>query len=203
MSPILEHGSNFPRSLGFKNYPATKTRPLRQSIATMGAAIGGERDRTLLPQGLPMRGTGLLTGRARSTRGRGRPLSESERLRRHKGLNVNIDDDVRFQNQIFSRQLTSRPIAPMFDRPKPIIDLLKSRSTLIPRRKAGGAFGLVGQRSRGSRRMTLPMARNIPTPWKTRKWPATANVARLPSAVGILSGPSNTQYPLRALSVHV
>ena len=32
---------------------------------------------------LPPRGTGLLTGRARMDRGRGRPLTEAERLERH------------------------------------------------------------------------------------------------------------------------
>jgi hypothetical protein len=38
----------------------------------------------LLPQGLPPRGTGLLTGRARSTRGGGRPLTEVQRAIRHR-----------------------------------------------------------------------------------------------------------------------
>lgn len=38
----------------------------------------------LLPQGLPPRGTGLLTGRARSTRGGGRPLSDVQRAIRHR-----------------------------------------------------------------------------------------------------------------------
>jgi len=32
---------------------------------------------------LPQRGTGLLTGRARTNRGRGIPLTEAERLERH------------------------------------------------------------------------------------------------------------------------
>ena len=32
---------------------------------------------------LPHRGTGLLTGRARTERGRGIPLTETERLQRH------------------------------------------------------------------------------------------------------------------------
>lgn len=37
---------------------------------------------------LPPRGTGLVTGRARTNRGRGWPLTEAERRERHYGLDT-------------------------------------------------------------------------------------------------------------------
>ena len=40
---------------------------------------------------LPQRGTGLLTGRARTERGRGIPLTEAERLGRHYATESNIN----------------------------------------------------------------------------------------------------------------
>jgi len=40
----------------------------------------------LIDMALPMRGTGLLTGRARTERGYGWPLTEAERYERHYGI---------------------------------------------------------------------------------------------------------------------
>jgi len=37
----------------------------------------------MIDMALPPRGTGLVTGRARTVRGRGTPLTEAERRRRH------------------------------------------------------------------------------------------------------------------------
>jgi len=173
--PIVEHGTNFPRSLGFKKYPFTKTRPANMPIANMGSAIGGIRDRTLLPQSTSI-------GDA---------------------LSVYIDDDVRDKGA-FDKQLTSRPVFPLFDRIKPFIDSIKSRAPMLDRRKVLGSFGLVGQGHNPSRRMALPgVGKNIPTPWKKREWSATRNIANLPSVVGniLVSGPTKTQYGCRALSV--
>jgi len=45
---------------------------------------------------LPTRGTGLLTGRARTERGRGMPLTEAERLERHYANNSDNINGVLF-----------------------------------------------------------------------------------------------------------
>jgi len=68
-------GKNPFGSLGKQLSPARVGKGIIKRVTTKG----------LLPQGLPPRGTGLLTGRARSTRGRGRPLSEVQRAIRHRG----------------------------------------------------------------------------------------------------------------------
>uniref|UniRef100_A0A6M3M9B9 Uncharacterized protein n=1 Tax=viral metagenome TaxID=1070528 RepID=A0A6M3M9B9_9ZZZZ len=45
---------------------------------------------------LPIRGTGLLTGRARTDRGYGWPLTEAERLERHYATNSGDINGVLF-----------------------------------------------------------------------------------------------------------
>ena len=61
-------------SLGKQLSPARVGKGIIKRVTSKG----------LLPQGLPPRGTGLLTGRARNARGGGRPLTEVQRAIRHR-----------------------------------------------------------------------------------------------------------------------
>lgn len=166
---IIENGRNYPESLGYRNPVSKKHWPAGANIGTI-PSVGMER-KSLFPQGLPPRGTGLLTGRA-GTRRFGVPRTEAERQGRHMSI-------VEGRGAM-SSQMTKHTILPFLDRIKPLINAIKSRATIIPRTKLLGAFGLVGQK-------------NIPVPRSLAEWSRKANVGGIPSIVNdLVSGPERT-----------
>jgi hypothetical protein len=72
-----------------------------------------------------------------------------------------------------SAQLTEHPIFPVFDRPHPVLDAVKARAPLVPRTKLIGVFGILDP----------------------AEWAAGANIASLPSVLGIIPGPERTMHP--------
>lgn len=102
-------------------------------------------------------------------------------------MSIVVEDDLRSR---LNQQLTSSPIFPLIDRPKPLIDFIKERSPIVPRKSLLGAFGLVGQTTR-----------NIPRPFQKVRIDRTRNLTRFPSAVGSdVSGPFRGIWPSKDYS---
>ena len=147
---VVERGINYPRVLGKLNLPPEERWGGGRNISNLPSIIPRVLDRSFLPQILPPRGTGLITGTARTglERGRGIPLGPLQRLKRHKGMVGQI----------------------------------------VPRRRLVGTLGILNPQT----------LRNIPKPWGTRTWPASANVGGLPSIVQTgsgVSGPTRSMHP--------
>jgi len=103
---------------------------------------------------------------------------------------VYTEEEIHSQNIQYRHQIARYPIIPLIDRPHPLLDWVKARAPIIPRTKLIGVFGIVDPK-------------NIPKPWGPMEWPEEAEVARLPSVIGILPGPTRTMHPKRTISVVV
>ena len=101
-----------------------------------------------------------------------RGLGREPPLLPQRDISVQVDEDVKSHN--IQGQLTKYPIFPILDRPKPILDWLKARNTLIPRAKLIGAFGLVDPQ--------LRIAEERP-------------IGTIPKPMSILSGPRHPMSP--------
>jgi len=159
---ILEEGSNFPSVLGRKTYPKTEIR--RGPIADKAMAlIGGET---------PVHLAQLLR----------RPLIE--KIRPREPLSVVGEEMV---HTSLEPQITKYPIFPILSRSHPILDIIKDRTTVLPRVKLLGAFGLVDP---------TQVEKNIPRPWvRDTIWPPGKEIARIPAVLGIIPGPVKTVLP--------
>jgi len=169
---IREDNDNYPSGLGFKNRPKrTSWSPFSKfaGIGSIPSTIGGVKDRQLLPQIV-----GFIGGKSVKSK------SPS------KSIPIDHDDVSTRGLSAVSAQITKSPIFPLLDRPKPIIDKLKFRNTIIERVKLIGKFGLVGQ----------ALNKNIPTPQMlTRtvpKYGRGTTIANIPSVSGVISGPNRT-----------
>jgi len=104
-------------------------------------------------------------------------------------MSVYTDEDVVYKNIQYNRQLTKRPILPLIDRPKPVIEAIKAYAPVVPRTKLLGVFGVIDPPE---------TVKNVPQPWGPRTWPVGADVGGLPSVVQAgagVTGPSRTMHP--------
>jgi len=89
---------------------------------------------------------------------------------------INVEHDYETKVHNVNYQLTKSPIFPILDRPKPVLEFVKTRSPILSRRKLLGVFGVLDPQA-----MT---------------WPAGRRIGELPSVMSILSGPRRTVHPL-------
>jgi len=132
----------------------------------------------------------------------GRRLTELERLKRHRemygqDLSIQAEEAQIQMNAQYNSQLTKYSIIPLLDRPHPVFDAIKASSTIVPRTKLIGVFGIIDPTEN-------PTGRNIPVPWGPRTWSPGAEVGRLASVVqtGVgATGPTRTMHPEISLVV--
>ena len=170
--PVLRGGRNYAEGMGIINPPKRASWDPSQRFGSLGnipSAIGGIKDRQLLPQTV-----GFIRGRAIKSKVPS------------KAIPIDHDDWSARGLGTVSGQITKAPIFPVLDRPKPLIDFLKFRDLKVERVRIFGQFGLMGQVKN----------RNIPVPQSLTRTripiPKGTTIANFPSAIGIKSGPSRT-----------
>ena len=169
---IREDNDNYPMGLGPKNRPKRSSwNPFAKfaSIGSIPSVIAGVKDRQLLPQIVGFKN--------------GMPVKSKSPS---KSIPIDHDDVSTRGLSAVSAQITKSPIFPLLDRPKPIIDMIKSRSTVVERVKLLGKFGLLGQTQNRNIPVPQMLTRTVPT------YGRGTSIATIPSVSGIISGPNRS-----------